>query len=268
MKSFYSIAGLGALICTGIASGAELKFGLDFDTIANGSTAGVVFSNAAENPCEGTLGRTSGYANYVPMDEGGYAHRAHGATFTFSNIQGLSVTQGITVSFDAACTDADYGPGVSQWADLISFSIDEQTYKVESGGRAGVMNIFSDGSNVAQVTSSLETDTPLNYQLTLTANSLTMSVYNKSGILLTSKSVEKDFSTASLTMIRGGGTQPKSGWWIDNVAVYDGVLTEDEAKIVAATSGLVQVPAAIPEPATATLSLLALAGLCSRRRRK
>ncbi len=43
--------------------------------------------------------------------------------------------------------------------------------------------------------------------------------------------------------------------------LYSGVLTQEQ--ILALSPN-----ATVPEPATATLSLLALAGLCARRRRK
>lgn len=52
---------------------------------------------------------------------------------------------------------------------------------------------------------------------------------------------------------------------IGEIEVYDSVLSADE--ITSAMKGMAAAPA-VPEPTTATLSLLALAGLAARRRRK
>ncbi len=55
----------------------------------------------------------------------------------------------------------------------------------------------------------------------------------------------------------------------DEVGVYATALTADEIKsLVGKASGNITRTDAVPEPATATLSLLALAGLAARRRRR
>ncbi len=51
------------------------------------------------------------------------------------------------------------------------------------------------------------------------------------------------------------------------VAMYNAYITNDEAKAVGLNMLSESAPV-VPEPATATLSLLALAGLAARRRRK
>lgn len=56
-----------------------------------------------------------------------------------------------------------------------------------------------------------------------------------------------------------GSVNNLTSFSFDNVQLYEGVLSADQ---IASLSGVT------PEPTTATLSLLALAGLCARRRRK
>lgn len=65
-----------------------------------------------------------------------------------------------------------------------------------------------------------------------------------------------------------GGTIDGHYALVKGLAAFDSRLTVEQAKSVG-IAALTTIPlAAIPEPATATLSLLALAGLAARRRRK
>lgn len=272
MKQLFNIVWLSAITYGGIASGADLKFGLDFNNIAEGNSTGIVFENKADDPCTGRLSRTQGYANWVQKTTGDYAHTMNGSTFQFSNIEGLDISKGLTISFDAACKDEAYSSSNAMWADLITFSIGEATYKVESGGNQGAMDVYQGSSGqVLHGEFTLSPNTAYNLQITLSSTAYTLNIYDKNGTLLETNSHTTDIPTSGLlTMIKGGGTQVKTGWWIDNVAIYDGVLSADEARQVAMTNGLIQstTAAPVPEPAASALGLLALAGLCGRRRRK
>ena len=63
----------------------------------------------------------------------------------------------------------------------------------------------------------------------------------------------------NLTFATANGDNKATSVTLDNIAMWNRVLTADEIKTVATM---------VPEPTTATLSLLALAGLAARRRRR
>ncbi len=87
-------------------------------------------------------------------------------------------------------------------------------------------------------------------------------------------------TTAPVTLFTGvdgltlGGTEITEMGWYDANGIFASIngtnITEDGQYFIGYRDGDVSVATAalIPEPATATLSLLALAGLCARRRRK
>lgn len=69
----------------------------------------------------------------------------------------------------------------------------------------------------------------------------------------------KGDTALNLTFATANGSNGATSVKFDNIAMWNRVLSADEVKTVATM---------VPEPTTATLSLLALAGLAARRRRK
>ncbi len=96
------------------------------------------------------------------------------------------------------------------------------------------------------------------------SNKSTFSIYHGAtliGSAVTKNAVAENLRNAEITTLALGGwagnsDNDKAAGTISSLAIYSGAMTADE------------IAAAVPEPTTATLSLLALAGLAARRRRK
>ena len=87
-----------------------------------------------------------------------------------------------------------------------------------------------------------------------------------------------NYKDGTVFQTSGTAASVKSGSWepsgltldtaaVTSVAMYNAYITIDDAKSVGLNMLSESAPV-VPEPATATLSLLALAGLAARRRRK
>ncbi len=96
-------------------------------------------------------------------------------------------------------------------------------------------------------------------------NSAKVSLYQGGTLIATATQPSTHTQTGEVLDIFSLGGRPLStnnnltSFSFDNVQLYEGVLSAGQ---IASLSGVT------PEPTTATLSLLALAGLCARRRRK
>ena len=109
------------------------------------------------------------------------------------------------------------------------------------------------------------------YTVALTAqnNQLTLSVLDSTASLIATTTVTSQY-TGSLNSVSGYVNYKfVSHSYIDNLAIYDKALTTEQlADLTKYEVAHQTIPQTVPEPTTATLSLLALAGLCARRRRK
>lgn len=104
------------------------------------------------------------------------------------------------------------------------------------------------------------TDGWANVILTGDGNTLTLTVNGVSASVAYTPGTDTKLSNFQLGSSFGDGERRVSADF-DDLAIWNRVLTAGEVSALAAG-------AAVPEPATATLSLLALAGLAARRRRK
>ncbi len=99
--------------------------------------------------------------------------------------------------------------------------------------------------------------------MALTINGTTEVLYLTNGTAevhwTTGNATTQDATYNSLTIADNAFTAA-----ISSIYVFDQTLTQEQIKSISAEA----ITAAVPEPATATLSLLALAGLAARRRRK
>ncbi len=145
------------------------------------------------------------------------------------------------------------GDGTGEWLDLHE---DNGNVTVTSSGitNTGKGNILFDKATYC-----------VNGTLTLTwtfdgTDTYTLSALKNDGTLGTATLVAKEGTLwDSIGAEYGKVTFPAVTGFVEDAAAFKGVLGKDD---------IIAVSKAIPEPTTATLSLLALAGLAARRRRK
>ncbi|MGN0810948.1 MAG: PEP-CTERM sorting domain-containing protein [Akkermansia muciniphila] len=180
----------------------------------------------------------------------------------------LNTTDGFTLVFNGYAT--------ANWADFLSIKVGDTQYKLEANMTNGLEMYTPSTSTengvatVATVTN-VKKNTWYNYALTVVGDSYTLSVWDVSGTKLSSDTFTG--ATGNLVDVYEGArfSEHWYGGAIDNFGLYDGVLSDNNlsalVKSEAAGTGMVQ-SFLVPEPTTATLSLLALVGLAARRRRK
>lgn len=179
----------------------------------------------------------------------------------------LNYTEGLTISFSVSdITNFHPGQG-SALTSLFSFATtsnsvytlvgyNSNTSYMQSAFNGSVNNVTQ--TAVADV-SSLTSNTPQLVTVTFLSNTITM--YLNGEVASTATIKASSDITSNLTSMAFGswcyntanGTMNEN---IYNLSIYRGAMSADQVREL------------VPEPATATLSLLALAGLAARRRRK
>ncbi len=274
-KTIMALLALG-----GIASGADnvtLRYsltsfssGYPLNTAANGGTTDVDHHGYVNwSNVEDISGTTKAVANLVGNGHfsiGGTDANYGGINAGGSNV--LNTTDGFTLVFNGYAVDA--------WADFLSFTVGSTQYKFETDAANGVWIYTPTGSEhavdgVASV-SNVSREKWYNFALTASVGGYTLSVWDENGEKLSSSTFTGATGNLNYLYEGSGFEQHWKGGHLDNIGLYDGVLTDDNlASLVrseASGNGMIQSFAVIPEPATATLSLLALAGLAARRRRR
>lgn len=266
----------------GIAGAGEsqitLLYGMDFNKLSGG----IVYENIAASPGAGTVNSQGyGYHNYVTGMDGSYASdiRSSGAYYfdiTGTNGLGVNTGNGFTLTFNTSFVSND------DWSSLLGFNIGGQDLvfhwgRITTTGttKTTSMNIYTKGDggpvstdSVALGVAGMEANKWYNVALVAKNGKLTLSVFTPSSELVGSTTVASKY-TGSLNSVTGYVNYKFNTSYIDNLAIYDGALTKEQLAALTRyemkNQTLMQ---SVPEPATATLSLLALAGLMARRRRK
>ena len=257
--TFKGTAVAAALCLISGVQASSLLYGLDFNQLGSNQN----FINLGRGPT--AISNTTGYINWsnsiTPMTDGGYSHCPNGGTFNITStngIDGLNFATGFSVGIHMY-----YSSSSADWKDAFSMTIAGTTIRVEmtaankwviyNGGNIGI----PDGTELFAAS-----DDTWNY-LGLTFKGNEMQVYHDGELV---KTVTTSLSGDSkVTSIKGSGDHNPgaNGLFVDNLAVYDGVLNGNDFAYLD-THGM---PLSIPEPATATLGLLGLTALLVRRKR-
>ncbi len=176
------------------------------------------------------------------------------------NSSGISASA-FTISFKVRNLTADY-------RSMVSFNLGDTQYQLQttnpSDNGTGVNTIVLYGT--AGLTTGADTKSTVRgtewANVVITSDGTSLSLYVNdmmatSGITLAETDTLKNFQLASTW----GDSSRASSADYDDLAIWNRTLSADEISYLTAGG-------AVPEPTTATLSLLALAGLAARRRRK
>ena len=140
------------------------------------------------------------------------------------------------------------------------------TLDVASGGHVGNALNLSDGSTLKLTTSGLVLD---NGSLTL-GTGLTLNISTGDEMLLSALGLDDSYSytlASGVSSITGDWTEKAASDYFSSIMVGDTTLSLDNAWLYYDSTAQTLTLASVPEPTTATLSLLALGALALRRRR-
>lgn len=166
-----------------------------------------------------------------------------------------------TLSFKVRGVTADYRSMFSMKIDGMNEQLQFQT------GNEGYTYLYGSGIQFTDtnVRTALRSETWNNIVLTGDGKNLTLYINGTSASTAYTPTTDALISNFQLGSTWGDGVR-KVDADMDDLAIWNRVL--DTQEIAALTSGSTALSVVVPEPTTATLSLLALAGLAARRRRQ
>ncbi len=290
MKLHHLIAMKAALLILGLsfpnalATDKELLYGLDFNDLASNNS---LVNTATTTPGESALTNTGGWINYssnTPGSNSGLSHSFNnpagqqGATFRLGSttsttaIAGLEGDAGLTLNISTSLL------GNADWKAPVSFIYGETTFTLQIGFNSSTIYLRNEsaGNNVSSIDTGSLVGTWTSLSVTMSGENMSLTAVDSTGSLIgTAAGSVAGLTDTGLTYVSGGGygltgfDRRHANILTDDLSIYNGVLTQEEILLVANASmngtGAIQT---IPEPSTATLSILALAGFMSRRRRK
>lgn len=255
---FKGAAAAAALCLISGVQAASLLYGLDFNQLGSQN-----FANLGSGST--VISKTTGYINWsnaiMPIPDGGYSHCPNAGTFNISSsngIDGLDFSTGFSLGIHMY-----YSSSNANWKDAFSMTIAGTTIRVEMTAANKWVVYNGAGIGIPEGTELFAAnDNEWNY-LGLTFKGNEMQVYHDGELVNTVTTSLSDDS--KVTSIKGSGTNntAANGLFVDNLAVYDGVLNGDDFAYL----NTHDMPLTIPEPATATLGLLGLSALLMRRKR-
>ena len=268
----------------GVASAeVELLYGYNFNTALSNLTDTSTLTNLGTGTTSiGVTPATGDAAGSLATSSTKFGSSGNGSYITNANrmisIQdangiGADTTDGFALTFNFRVQST------SVWKNAAMFKIGTTAYTLQVGDGQKSMFLFQ-GSTVSEGAVALASvrGTTANDWYTIVLNatsaSLTLNMYSSGDTPALVDSKTHSFAspvTDELTLFQQGGTDRfDSNVRVDNFGVYNGVLSNVMAIDLIKyekTNGTLKAKL-VPEPTAATLSLLALAGLAARRRRK
>ncbi|MEG1937880.1 MAG: LamG-like jellyroll fold domain-containing protein [Akkermansia sp.] len=241
-----------------------LLYGLDFNKLTTDQDPDLSLDNKGAGTT--SIGETGGYINYkvptaeidTPLHDQGYSHTPSLSSFKITDangINGLSMTEGFSIGFHLLHN------GSATWKDAITFNFGDTSIKMEKGNNDSWLFYGGGGLEGKTVFSTSVANAWDHVGFTFKGDKLQIFV---NGSLTTTFTTT--LADSKITEITGGGGQKpdKNNILLDNFAVYDGELGESGFKYL--TNNAMTSTLSVPEPTTATLSLLSLIALMMRRR--
>ncbi len=287
----FTVLGLGVATA---AAESQLIYGLNFDTTAAGGDR-VLATNAADATKDTlpNIGSSGGNLNYIPNPvlPGKVMSDGKGGTYNITAEQsaagGLTLTNGFTYAMNYTTLTS-----AADWQIFAAVAIGNTEYSANftggngfgmrfiekglSSGHSGITGLADYGTAIARETLTTLFITGISDG---TNTTLTYTLYNIGGDLLVSNSVTFATDADMSLAFRGNGFDSSNdkntgGIGVSNVGIYSGILTDEEMSqyvtgtVAGSNTSDFQSFGVVPEPSTATLSILALTGLLARRRRR
>ncbi len=259
---------LTSLLCVlgcglAMADTIEPAVHLDFNAASSpGDHTANMLANTGSDTSYTLRNSGNNYLNYGDTDyveESGHNYRNNSNHIIISGGD-LDLSQSFTLTFAAI---ADGTPAA--WSNILSVHANGTHVRVQNS-TATLYSLYNEVTAVGETTSGTLTSTEFTrITLVYDAADTTFTLYSDATALGTWTSKLGDSGAVTLN-VGGNNSSPQAPLYIDEVGLYETALTAEQvSSLVGKASGAVTT-AAVPEPATATLSLLALAGLAARRR--
>ena len=265
---------IALLALTGVASAAEMTDGLAaWWTFDNGSSNYVSYTNATTSVNTGLT--TDHFTATGGVDGNGFISNVvvvddSEKRFDFYNdLSGFNISaSSFTLSFKVRGTSADYRDILNFAIDGIDGSLRLQTENPNEGNDVCLYGTSLVVTNDAAREAIRGKDGWANVIIVGNGTTLTLNVNGYTSTVTYTPTADGKVRNFQLGALWGGGeTDRRVNADYDDVAIWNRALSNDEVKLLA-SGATANGALPIPEPTTATLSLLALAGLAARRRRK
>lgn len=238
----------------------SMVFGATIDDIDKTDTALMAYFNFTNNNSL-TTGTISGWSEKMTWNSEGYGTSGNSHCMYKSGISGLSAS-GFTISFDVNNITKNGHLFTLLSNGASNASANWRTTRIVANGNSIYAQFAGDANRItATLTEQWTTVTIVG---TAEAASFTLHMYlNGENCGSFTVANASNYTSEGLTKLQYGyyGTAANSAAAdFDNLLIYSRALSADEVKALVKTT--------VPEPAAATLSLLALVGLAARRRRR
>ncbi len=268
-----------------LAESPQLLYGYDFNALRPAGDLAATNVVTGTDDMQDVGGDWTGYSTGYGGGAG-LAHLMQQSGGTFTRSMDLSFETGFTLGANISHATTT---GQNDWNNIFTVDIDSTTYHFQKNGTGS--NLFSIyGGNGANANFTMNTDTWYSFTLVggvnesgnptlifnLYATAYGSENYDAESQLVATSTINTSAFTADSTITSftfgnaaGGNTLDVARYSYDNFVVYEGAASAEEQLRLASNlnSNTIEMEL-LPEPSSVTLSMMALLGLCARRRRK